>query len=102
MIARRCQRILKSRKDAVACVADRRELAMHDAAGAHDAAAEGLADCLMAEAYPQDRNRVREALNQRHRAPGFGPRAGPGRECYLLRLPRRNLCERDCSRAIRG
>src|SRR6185312_10974073 len=52
-------------------VRDRRELAVHHLAGAHDRAAECFTDRLVAKAHAEDRQLPGEAPDQRHRHAGF-------------------------------
>ena len=57
VIARRLERAVDAAEHACAAVADLGELAVHRQRRAHDLAAEGLADRLMAEADAEDRDR---------------------------------------------
>jgi hypothetical protein len=63
VVARRFEGRFDAREDSAPIVLDRRDLAVHDGAGAHDAAAECHPDRLVAQAYPE----------QGHAPPGAGP-----------------------------
>src|SRR6185295_7977862 len=80
MIARRLERSVDAAEDAAAPVLDQRELAMHRNRRAHDLAAEGLADRLMAEADAKDRDGRRCLADQVEADAGVVWRAGAGRE----------------------
>src|SRR5215467_14584318 len=66
MIACGGQRVVEPGENAVSTMAYGRELAVHDASGAHDTPSECLADRLVAQANAEDRDLAREALDQRH------------------------------------
>src|SRR5579871_5874195 len=55
VIARRLERAVQAAKDALSVVGDAGNLAVHRLTGAHDLAAEGLSDRLMAEADAENR-----------------------------------------------
>ena len=66
-------------------VLDRRRLAVHDALGAHDLAAECLADGLMAEADAEDRAPSPASSRDELEADAASVRrAGPGRDTDRL------------------
>ena len=79
MVARRLERAVDAAEDAVALVADLGELAVHRQRRAHDLAAEGLADRLVAEADAEDRDRSARPVSIRSRQmpASFGVQ-GPG------------------------
>src|SRR5947209_8352896 len=56
VVARSDEWIRQRAKHAFSVVHDRRRLAMHEVAGMHDAAAERLADALVAQTHTQHRN----------------------------------------------
>src|SRR5262249_50926541 len=62
MVARRVERIRQALEDRLAVVLDRRRLAVHDALGADDLAAECCTERLMSEADTEDREAAGEAL----------------------------------------
>ena len=71
----------RPREDAPALVADGAELAVHDLAGAHHAAAEGLADRLVAEADAEERRAgLGGGGDQREADAGLVGVAGAGRQ----------------------
>ena len=70
-------------------------LAMHHAAGAHDAPAELLADTLMTETDAENRNFAGETLVQRQRNPRLVRRAGPWRDYDLPRAHFGDLLKTD-------
>src|SRR5437867_6405696 len=74
---------------------DGRGLAVHDARRAHDRAAEGGADRLMAEADAEDRQAAGGALDQRHRDAGLARRAGTRRDDDRVGTERLDLVESD-------
>jgi hypothetical protein len=66
----------------------------------HDMAAEGLADALVSQAHPENRDSAREALDQRDRHPGLVGRARPGRDNYILGLELGDPVQRDLVIAV--
>src|SRR6266853_4389699 len=80
MIAGRGKRIGEPFEDAFAPMGDRRQLAMHHAAGTDDTPTERLADRLVPEAYAEDGNLARETLHHRHRDARFVGRAWTRRD----------------------
>src|SRR5579863_912165 len=86
MIAHRREGIRKAGEDCTAVVNHRRGLAMHQAAGANDLRAEGVAQTLMTQADAEDRKRAGKFAQQSDRDSGLGGSAGPGRDDYGVRL----------------
>ena len=80
---------------ALAVVVDRRGLAVHQPAGAHDAAAEGLDDGLVAEAHAEHRHAPGERADHVHRHARVARRAGPRRDAQVGRRERQRLVDRD-------
>jgi hypothetical protein len=78
MVARAGQRTGQPAKDALVRVLHRRHLAVHQLLRVHDAAAESLADRLMAEADAEQGNPAGKLANRRQRDAGLRRRAGPG------------------------
>src|ERR1044071_2218956 len=74
---------------------DLRELSVHHATRAHNPPSERLPDRLMAQTDAEDRYLAREALDERHADARFGRCAGPRRDDDSVRLPRRDLAERE-------
>ncbi|MNT61924.1 hypothetical protein D3C72_1995990 [compost metagenome] len=68
---------------------------MHDLLRAHDVAAEGRADGLVAQADAQDGLLAGICLDQGDRDAGFGGRAGAGRHADLVRVQRGDFFQRD-------
>ena len=66
---------------------------MHDPLGAHDLAAEGLADRLVAEAHAEDRHAAGELAISPQRTPASFGRAGPRRDHDVRRRERRDLVD---------
>ena len=62
-----------------------RDFAVHQLFGADDAAAEGFADGLVAEAHAQNRQPAREMPYRLHRHARFFGRAGAGADHEILR-----------------
>src|SRR6185503_6446228 len=67
-------------KHAFAVVPNARDLAVHNASGPHHSTAECLADRLVAEAHPEDRDIRAESGNRTERNARFAGRAGAGRD----------------------
>src|SRR6185312_1139020 len=95
MVAGRRERRRQPGEHAPSVVRDRRELAVHHLAGAHDRAAECFTDRLVAKAHAEDRQLPGEAPDQRHRHAGFGRRARTRRNDDALRREPLDLVERD-------
>src|SRR5262245_5038312 len=95
MIAGRVEGIGQAGEDARIVVVDGRGLAVHDTRRADHVAAEGGADRLVAEADAEDRDRAREALDQRHRDAGLARRARSRRDDDAVGRQRRDLRETD-------
>ena len=100
VVARRLERARQAGEDAAPVVEDRRGLAVHDLARAHDLAAEGLPDRLVAEAHAQDRDLpgVRRMTSQAD--PGLVGRARPGRDHDVGRA-RARRCRRPAISSLR-
>src|SRR6267142_156574 len=82
-------------EEAAAVVLDRRRLAVHRDAGAHDLAAEYGADRLMAQAHAQNRRRVAELPNDAHRHARLLRPARPGRDHNAIGPGVHHVFERD-------
>src|SRR6516225_472553 len=80
MIARRFERGVDAAKHAPAAMLDLRQFAMNGDRRPHDLAAEGLADCLMAEADSENRDPRRCRGDQMKTDTGLVRRARAGRE----------------------
>src|SRR5690348_3507966 len=80
MIARRFERRIDAAEHAAAAMLDFRQFAMNRDRGAHDFAAERLADRLMPEADTEDRDARRGRSNQVETDAGLVRRARAGRE----------------------
>src|ERR1700681_2915263 len=95
MVAGRRERTRQPFEYPFASMSDGRQFAVHHAARPDDTPPERLADGLVPEAYPEDRNFAREALHQRHRDAGFVGRARARRDDDLLGSPRTYLLQVD-------
>src|ERR1700693_6084727 len=95
MIAGGIERIRELATDAAPVVVDRRRFAVHDPRRAHDRAAEGGADRLMAEADAENRNLAGETLDEGHRNAGLLRRAWTGGDDDALRAVLGDLGKRD-------
>ena len=105
VVARRLERVRQPGEHALAVVVDRRRLAVHDPRGAHDLAAEGLADGLVAQADAQDRDLARRSvlITSRLMPASFGVH-GPGEITMCdgrQRRDRRRRRSRRCARRAR-
>jgi hypothetical protein len=80
MVARTGQRTWQPAKDTLIRVMHRRHLAMHQLLRVHDAAAEGLTDRLMAEAYAEQWNPAGKLANRRQRDAGLRRRTRARRD----------------------
>lgn len=65
---------------------NRRRLAVHQPFGTDNLAAEGLADCLMAETYPQNRDKACKMLNDLQRDARLIRRAWARGQQQMIRL----------------
>src|SRR5690348_10470368 len=79
MITRRHEILCEAAEDCFAVVMNFAGFAMHDFGRADDASAERLADRLMSQANPQDRNFACKTLDQRLADAGLLRSAGAGR-----------------------
>src|SRR5947208_5513588 len=95
VVARRREALREAREQPAPVVQDGRGLAVHDAPGTHDRAAEGGADRLVPEADAEDGEPAREALDERHRDARLARRAWPGRDHDAVGAERRHLLQRD-------
>ncbi len=82
-------------EQALAGVVNLAGLAVHQRLGADHFPAIGLADRLVAEADPQDRQLRRRGAQQRQADPRLIGRAGPGRQDHPLRPHRQRVLHRD-------
>ncbi|MPN07828.1 hypothetical protein SDC9_155100 [bioreactor metagenome] len=73
----------------------RRDLAVHQRFGMHDAPTEGFANRLVAEADAEQRNLAGEFLDRRQRHAGLRRRAGAGRNDQIVGLEAGDLGQRD-------
>jgi len=80
-------------EDAFAIMFDAAGFAVHQVAGAHDLAAEGFADGLMAKTYAKNRNFAGHVANERNQNASLGRCARAGREQDAVGLERGNLLD---------
>src|SRR5439155_21418642 len=86
MIARRLERRIDAAEHPGAAVPDLGELAVHRHRRAHDLSAERLADCLVTEAYAENRNALRGLVDQIETDARLVRRAGTRREHNRIRV----------------
>ena len=91
MIARRLEIVVQAAEHAFAGVMDARQLAVHRLGRAHDLAAIGLADGLMAQAHAQDRHAAVRLCDQLQADARLVGGAGPGRQHDAFGLQRQRL-----------
>src|SRR5262245_37229724 len=94
VIARSFERRIYAAKHAAAVVLDLRQFAMNRHRRPHDLAAEGLADRLMTQAHPEDRDARRGGRDQIETDAGFVRRARARREHDGLGLDANHRCGR--------
>jgi len=97
MIARRLQRCLDAGENAFAAMVNGRELAVHRQSGAHDLAAKGLADRLVAEADAENRNPRAGRLDEVEASPASLGVQGPGESTMAVGKRGDDLFDRDLS-----
>src|SRR5580704_15336340 len=95
MIAHRVERARDALENRLAVVDYRRRLAVHQAIGAHDFAAERLADTLQTEAHAENRQFTRHLAQQSQRDSGLGGSAWPGRDYDRRGMKRANAGDVD-------
>ena len=95
VIARARYRVGQALKHALSMVVHRRHFAVHQRFGAHNMAAKGFADGLMAQANAHNRQLAGKMLNRGHRNAGLARRTGAGAYHQILGLERFDFGRRD-------
>src|SRR4051812_25158031 len=95
MVARRLVWAGQPCENAMALVVDARNLAVHERLRMHDAAAERLADRLVAEAHAQDRHGALQLREELEANAGLVRRARPGRQDDALGPELRDRVHRE-------
>ena len=80
MIARGLKRRWQFVKNALTLMFDHGGFAVHELGRAHDGAAVGLGDALVAQTHPEDRDLAAVLAHELKRDAGFVGRARPGRD----------------------